>query len=139
MGRRLLRLPSHDRPRLLGTQHIHLLTQQDQAIEHRKHTSREVEHGTGEKNGRRTRFVAKSDFLLSRSQVRIFVTHLMAWTFALAALGMICWFLRHGQPEDAMTVFSHVVALVGPIVGFWFGSRGRTGDRDGASGGDGDK
>ena len=78
-------------------------------------------------------------FLLSRSQVRIFVTHLMAWTFALAALGMICWFLRHGRPDDAMTVFSHVVALVGPIVGFWFGSRGRRGERDGASGGDGDK
>ena len=69
-------------------------------------------------------------FLLNRSQVRVFVTHLMAWTFALAALGMILWFLRYEKYENAMTVFSHVVALVGPIVGFWFGARGRKGERD---------
>ena len=69
-------------------------------------------------------------FLLNRSQVRVFVTHLMAWTFALTAVGMIVWFVRHGEYENAMTVFSHVVALVGPIVGFWFGARGRRGERD---------
>ena len=69
-------------------------------------------------------------FLLDRSQVRVFVTHLMAWTFALAALGMILWFLRQQKDQEAMTVFSHVVALVGPIVGFWFGARGRKGERD---------
>lgn len=52
------------------------------------------------------------------SQVRIFVAHLMSWTFSLAALGMITWFLRHAMYQDAMTEFSHVVAVVGPIVGF---------------------
>ena len=82
-------------------------------------------------------------FLLSRSQVRVFVTHVMAWTFALAALGMIVWFLRHREEQHAMTVFSHVVAVVGPIVGFWFGSRGRKGERDEGlvppGGGDGDR
>ena len=44
---------------------------------------------------------------------------------------MIIWFLRHAKYQDAMTVFSHVVAVVGPIVGFWFGSKGRRGDGEG--------
>jgi hypothetical protein len=52
----------------------------------------------------------------------------MSWTFSLAALGMIAWYLRRAMYQEAMTVFSHVVAVVGPIVGFWFGSKGRRGD-----------
>ncbi|MDE2763937.1 MAG: hypothetical protein OXQ94_17860 [Gemmatimonadota bacterium] len=47
----------------------------------------------------------------------------MAWTFAIVAAGMVFTFLATNDYDRAEDVFAYIVAVIGPIVGFWFGSR----------------
>ena len=56
----------------------------------------------------------------------------MAWTFAILAASMIITFLATREFDRAEDVFAYIVAVIGPIVGFWFGSRaGETRKSDG--------
>jgi len=68
-----------------------------------------------------------------KEMVQPIITHIMAWTFAVLAASMIITFLATGQFDRAEDVFAYIVAVIGPIVGFWFGSRageGKDKDRD---------
>ena len=58
-----------------------------------------------------------------KRMVQPIVTHIMAWTFALMASSLIISFLFVREYDKAIDVFSYVVAVIGPIIGFWFGSR----------------
>ena len=60
-----------------------------------------------------------------KGMVQPIVTHIMAWTFALMAGSLILSFLYVQEYDRAEDIFSYVVAVIGPIIGFWFGSRGR--------------
>ena len=74
-------------------------------------------------SGRRTAF----ETVFRKGMVQPIITHIMAWTFALMASSLIIFFLYVGEFDRAEDVFSYVVAVIGPIIGFWFGSRGREG------------
>jgi len=58
-----------------------------------------------------------------KEMVQPIVTHIMAWTFAVVAAGMVFTFLATKDYDRAEDVFAYIVAVIGPIVGFWFGSR----------------
>ena len=73
--------------------------------------------------GRRTAF----ETVFRKGMVQPIITHIMAWTFALMASSLIIFFLYVNEYDRAEDVFSYVVAVIGPIIGFWFGSRGREG------------
>lgn len=77
-------------------------------------------------SGRRTAF----ETVFRKGMVQPIVTHIMAWTFALMASSLIIFFLYVREFDRAEDVFSYVVAVIGPIIGFWFGSRGREGSTD---------
>ena len=62
-----------------------------------------------------------------KGMVQPIVTHIMAWTFALMATVLIVSFLYLKQYGRAENIFSYVVAVIGPIIGFWFGSRSQEG------------
>ncbi|MDE2782194.1 MAG: hypothetical protein OXK77_04490 [Gemmatimonadota bacterium] len=73
-----------------------------------------------------------------KEMVQPIITHIMAWTFAVLAASMIITFLATGQFDRAEDVFAYIVAVIGPIVGFWFGSRAGEGkDKDRDSGNNG--
>ena len=72
-------------------------------------------------SGKRTGF----ETVFRREMVQPIVTHIMAWTFALMAGVLIISFLFMAQYDQAKDIFSYVVAVIGPIIGFWFGSRSR--------------
>lgn len=76
--------------------------------------------------GRRTAF----ETVFRKGMVQPIVTHIMAWTFALMASSLIIFFLYVREFDRAEDVFSYVVAVIGPIIGFWFGSRGREASTD---------
>ena len=61
--------------------------------------------------------------IFRKEMVQPIITHIMAWTFAILAASMIITFLATGQFDRAEDVFAYIVAVIGPIVGFWFGSR----------------
>lgn len=66
-----------------------------------------------------------------KEMVQPIITHIMAWTFAVVAAGMVFTFLATSDYDRAEDVFAYIVAVIGPIVGFWFGSRaGETKRRD---------
>ena len=70
-----------------------------------------------------------------KEMVQPIITHIMAWTFAVLAASMIITFLATRQFDRAEDVFAYIVAVIGPIVGFWFGSRAGEGkDKDGDNG-----
>ncbi len=77
-------------------------------------------------SGRRTAF----ETVFRKGMVQPIVTHIMAWTFALMASSLIIFFLYVREFDRAEDVFSYVVAVIGPIIGFWFGSRGREASTD---------
>ncbi len=82
------------------------------------------------RSGRRTAF----ETVFRKGMVQPIITHIMAWTFALMAVSLIVCFLYVNEYDRAEDVFSYVVAVIGPIIGFWFGSRGREGaDAGGAT------
>ena len=58
-----------------------------------------------------------------KEMVQPIITHIMAWTFAIVAAGMVFTFLATNDYDRAEDVFAYIVAVIGPIVGFWFGSR----------------
>ena len=72
----------------------------------------------------------KSGFetVFRRRMVQPIITHIMAWTFAILAAAMILCFLLVQEYDRAEDVFTYIVAVVGPIVGFWFGARAREGE-----------
>jgi len=73
-----------------------------------------------------------------KEMVQPIITHIMAWTFAVLAASMIITFLATRQFDRAEDVFAYIVAVIGPIVGFWFGSRAGEGkSKGGDSGGKG--
>ncbi len=63
--------------------------------------------------------------VFEKGMVQPIVTHIMAWTFALMATALIVSFLYLKQYNRAENIFSYVVAVIGPIIGFWFGSRSK--------------
>ena len=64
-----------------------------------------------------------------RGMVQPIITHIMAWTFVILAAGMVFCFLLVQEYDRAEDVFTYIVAVVGPIVGFWFGARAREGEK----------
>lgn len=73
-----------------------------------------------------------------KEMVQPIITHIMAWTFAVLAASMIITFLVTREFDRAEDVFAYIVAVIGPIVGFWFGSRaGEARSRDGDKGNNG--
>ncbi len=83
-------------------------------------------------SGRRSTF----ETVFRKGMVQPIITHIMAWTFALMAASLIICFLYVKEYDRAEDIFSYVVAVIGPIIGFWFGSRGRETPEAGASTGD---
>ena len=77
-------------------------------------------------SGRRTAF----ETVFRKGMVQPIVTHIMAWTFAVMASSLIIFFLYVREYDRAEDMFSYVVAVIGPIIGFWFGSRDREGGTD---------
>ena len=72
--------------------------------------------------------------IFRKEMVQPIITHIMAWTFAVLAASMIITFLATRQFDRAEDVFAYIVAVIGPIVGFWFGSRaGETRKKNGDS------
>lgn len=69
-----------------------------------------------------------------KEMVQPIITHIMAWTFAVLAASMIVTFLATRQFDRAEDVFAYIVAVIGPIVGFWFGSRAGEGNGKGGEG-----
>ena len=74
-----------------------------------------------------------------KEMVQPIITHIMAWTFAVLAASMIITFLATGQFDRAEDVFAYIVAVIGPIVGFWFGSRAGEGKDKGRDSGSNDR
>ena len=74
-------------------------------------------------------FQSGFETVFRREMVQPIITHIMAWTFVILAAGMVFCFLLAKEYDRAEDVFTYIVAVVGPIVGFWFGARAREGDR----------
>lgn len=59
-----------------------------------------------------------------RSNVRIYVTYLMATLFASMATVLIVWLAWQREWSEAISIFTSVSAMAGGVIGYWFGNRG---------------
>ena len=59
-----------------------------------------------------------------RSNVRIYVTYLMATLFASMATVLIVWLAWQQKWSEAISIFTSVSAMAGGVIGYWFGNRG---------------
>ncbi len=59
-----------------------------------------------------------------RSNVRIYVTYLMATLFASTATVLIVWLAWQQKWSEAISIFTSVSAMAGGVIGYWFGNRG---------------
>ncbi len=68
---------------------------------------------------------ARLEHEIRKSRVRVYVTYIMTWTYAVSATFVVVWLLVVlKQPELALGVFSGLASTTAAITAFWFGSRG---------------
>ena len=68
---------------------------------------------------------------IRKSRVRVWVTYIMTFAYAIAAVVLIAWLMWTDRTDLAIGVFSGLASTSASIIAFWFGSRGsaRTGSR----------
>lgn len=61
---------------------------------------------------------------IRKSKVRVCVTYIMTWAYALVAAFLVGLLIWRDKTELAIAVFSGVASTSASIIAFWFGSRG---------------